>query len=119
MLELTEAQVKSYEGGKANPDQLTIDRICTFSGVAETDLFGKRLREQDIKIAREEKGEKVENGSSDYSKILSEVLSKLDINYRLLLQLLSYETGMSVEELKKSDLDKLKIERTYKKSSRS
>lgn len=119
--ELSEAQVKSYENGRAKPDAfLFLPRLSKYAGVSQEDLTSKKLTEKDISIAKEEKGEKVENGSSDYSKILSVVLAKLDVNHHLLLQLLSYETGMSVEELAKADLKKpLKIDRAYKRSSRS
>jgi len=47
--------IKSYEGGKANPDPVFISRLARDAGVNEDDLMTKILAETDINW-----GEKVE-----------------------------------------------------------
>lgn len=54
---ITEAMLKSYEGGKANPDELFVSRVAEFAGVSEKKLKEDKLRESDIHL----KVEKVEN----------------------------------------------------------
>lgn len=45
---VTLAMQKSYEGGKAKPDDLYIQRLSSFTGVPENRLVNQKLREQDI-----------------------------------------------------------------------
>lgn len=52
---VTVPMIKSYEGGKANPDPVFISRLARDAGVNEDDLMTKILAETDINW-----GEKVE-----------------------------------------------------------
>lgn len=59
MFNATKAMMVSYEKGKAGPDSLFLSRLSSYSGVPESDLMNKSLKEQDLKI---KKVEKLENG---------------------------------------------------------
>jgi transcriptional regulator with XRE-family HTH domain len=58
-LDASKAMIVSYEKGKAKPDELFISRLCKMGGVKEDDLRNKALVEDDLKIKKVNKVEKI------------------------------------------------------------
>lgn len=58
LLKVSTAMIKSYESGKAKPDELFLSRLSRLTGVLESDLMNRQLKEEDLG----KKAEKVENG---------------------------------------------------------
>lgn len=53
----SKAMIKSYESGKASPNDLFISRLCKDAGVNENDIINKKLKDTDIKQGQVEKVE--------------------------------------------------------------
>lgn len=58
-LDASKAMIVSYEKGKAKPDELFISRLCKIGGVKEDDLRNKTLVEDDLKLKKVNKVEKI------------------------------------------------------------
>jgi transcriptional regulator with XRE-family HTH domain len=73
------AMLKSYEGGKAKPDELLIQRLSKYSGVKEDDLLSKKLKEDDVeKVENVERGRsKVQDLETEYGQPIIQVVLNL------------------------------------------
>jgi transcriptional regulator with XRE-family HTH domain len=78
----TKPMIVSYEKGKANPDELFLDRLSRLTGVPLEDLQNKKLKEGDLKLEKVETA--VSGQAGDTLRILSESNLKLaDANQKL------------------------------------
>jgi transcriptional regulator with XRE-family HTH domain len=60
----TKPMVSSYEGGRALPDQLYIQRVARYAGVTEEQLMNAELHEEDLIFYKQENGQDVQNGEN-------------------------------------------------------